>query len=134
MTFQSIGSNGQLFSWAGVKTRVFKDPSWILFFLWYISMIQLMAYHQMKNWFANDTYLFSVIHNVDTSGNELNNNLYQINNFAFQWKMSFNPDPGKPRQEFHFSKKTALKALFRKLHIKNTFVYFLIIDELLRNI
>ena len=42
---------------------------------------------------ADDTSLFSVIHDVDTSANELNNDLYQINKWAFQWKMSFNPDP-----------------------------------------
>ena len=45
--------------------------------------------------FADDTSLFLVIHNVDTSANELNNDLYQINKWAFQWKMSFNPDPSK---------------------------------------
>ena len=43
--------------------------------------------------FADDTSLFSVIHDDDTSANELNNDLYQINKWAFQWKMSFNLDP-----------------------------------------
>ena len=56
--------------------------------------------------FTNDTSLFSVIHHVDTSANELNNNLYQINKWAFQWKMSFNPDPRKQAQEIIFSRKT----------------------------
>ena len=45
--------------------------------------------------FADDTSLFSVIHDVDASANELNNDLYQINKWAFQWKMSFNPDSSK---------------------------------------
>ena len=36
--------------------------------------------------FADDTSLFSVIHDDDTSANELNNDLYQINKWAFQWK------------------------------------------------
>ena len=54
-----------------------------------------MAYHQ-----------FSVIHDVDTSANELNNDLYQINKSDFQWKMSFNPDPSKQAQEIIFSSKT----------------------------
>ena len=48
--------------------------------------------------FADDTSLFSVIHDVDTSANELNNDLYQINKWAFQWNMSFNPDPSKQAQ------------------------------------
>ena len=55
--------------------------------------------------FADDTFLFSVIHNVDTSANLLND-LYQINKWAFQWKMSFNPDPSKQVQEIIFSRKT----------------------------
>ena len=46
------------------------------------------------------------IHDVDTSANELNNDLYQINRWAFQWKMSFNPDPSKQAQEIIFSRKT----------------------------
>ena len=53
-----------------------------------------MAYHQ-----------FSVIHDVDTSANELNNDLYQINKWAFQWKMSFNPDSSKQAQKIIFSRK-----------------------------
>ena len=56
--------------------------------------------------FADDTSLFSVIHDVDTSANELNNDLYQINKWAFQWKISFNPDPSKQAQEIIFSRKT----------------------------
>ena len=56
--------------------------------------------------FADDTSLFSVIHDVDTSANELNNDLYQINKWAFQQKMSFNPDPSKEAQKIAFSRKT----------------------------
>ena len=55
--------------------------------------------------FADDTSLFSVIHDLDTSANELNDDLYQINKWAFQWKMSFNPDPSKRDQEIIFSRK-----------------------------
>ena len=35
---------------------------------------------------ADDTSLFLVIHGFDTSANELNNDLHQINKWAFQWK------------------------------------------------
>ena len=35
---------------------------------------------------ADDTSLFSVIHGFDTFANELNNDLHQINKWAFQWK------------------------------------------------
>ena len=56
--------------------------------------------------FPDDTSLFPVIHDIDTSTNELNSDLYQINKWAFQWKMSFNPDPSKQAQEIIFRRKT----------------------------
>ena len=48
----------------------------------------------------------SVAHDVNTSTKELNDDLKKINNWAFQWKMSFNPDPSKQVQELIFSCKT----------------------------
>ena len=45
--------------------------------------------------FADDTSLFSVIRDINTSATHLNNELRKMSNWAFQWKMSFNPDPSK---------------------------------------
>ena len=45
--------------------------------------------------FEADTSLNSVIYNVNTSGGEVNNDLVKINKWAYQGKMSFNPDPIK---------------------------------------
>ena len=56
--------------------------------------------------FAGDRSLFSVIHDIDTFANGLNNDLYQINKWVFQWKMSLDPDPSKQAQEIIFSRKT----------------------------
>ena len=56
--------------------------------------------------FAVDASLFSVVHDVNTSTKELTDDLKKINNWAFQWKMSFNPDPSKQVQELIFSCKT----------------------------
>ena len=56
--------------------------------------------------FADNTSLFSVIPDFETSANELNNGLHQINKWAFQWKMSVNPDTSKQAQEIIFSRKT----------------------------
>ena len=56
--------------------------------------------------FAGDTSLFSVIHGSQTSANVLNEDLEMIHNWAFQWKMNFNPDPTKQAQEVIFSRKT----------------------------
>ena len=53
--------------------------------------------------FGDNTSLFSVVHDLNTSVNEINDNLKKIEAWAHQWKMSFNPDPLKQAQEFIFS-------------------------------
>ena len=55
--------------------------------------------------FADDTSLFSVIHDIQTSANNLNKDLERISNWATQWKMNFNPDTTKQAQEVIFSRK-----------------------------
>ena len=55
--------------------------------------------------FADDTSLFSVMHYITQSGINLNDDLEKINNSAFQWKMSFNPDINKQAQEVSFFAK-----------------------------
>ena len=51
--------------------------------------------------FADDTSLFSVIHDIQTSANNfikdlnLNKDLERISKWATQWKMNFNPDTTK---------------------------------------
>ena len=40
------------------------------------------------------------------SANDLNKDLKIINNWVFQWKMNFNPDPTKQAHEVIFSRKT----------------------------
>ena len=56
--------------------------------------------------FPDDTLLFFVAHNANTTSKELNNDLVQINGWAYQWKMSFSTDPSKQVQEVIFSRKT----------------------------
>ena len=71
--------------------------------------------------FAGDRSLFSVIHDNDTFANGLNNDLYQINKWVFQWKMSLDPDPSKQAQEIIFSRKTKENS-HSLLHFKNDIV------------
>ena len=52
--------------------------------------------------FADDTSLFSIVCNTNTSTTNLNNDLNKIKNWAFQWKMNFNPDPSIQAQEVIF--------------------------------
>ena len=56
--------------------------------------------------FADDTSIFSVVHDVDLSAKHLNNDLNKISEWGFQWKMAFNPDLSKQKQEVVFSRKT----------------------------
>ena len=51
--------------------------------------------------FADDTSLFSHVFDKYKSQSELNIDLQIISNWAFQWKMQFNPDPNKQSQEVH---------------------------------
>ena len=53
--------------------------------------------------FADDTSLFSTITSPAISSSNLNEDLLKITQGAYQWKMSFNPDKTKQRQEITFS-------------------------------
>ena len=55
--------------------------------------------------FAHNTSLFSVVNNLHTSATTLNQDLNAIANWAFRWKMIFNPDLSKQVQEGIFSRK-----------------------------
>ena len=55
--------------------------------------------------FADDTSLFSFVHDINQSGINLNDNLEKICNWGFQWKMSFIPDINKPAQGVIFSRR-----------------------------
>ena len=56
--------------------------------------------------FADDTSFFSIVNVTQISAKDLNKDLKIINNWAFQWKMNFNPDPTKQAHEVIFSRKT----------------------------
>ena len=58
--------------------------------------------------FADDTMLFSVVHDPLVSANELNHDLDLINRWAYQWKMAFNPEVNKQAVEIIFSQKRKL--------------------------
>ena len=75
-----------------------------LFFLMYINDLSC-GLSSTTQLFAGNTSLFSVIHDVTQSTNELNEDLEKISNLAYQWKMSFNPDRFKHAEEIIFSRK-----------------------------
>ena len=97
--------NGQVSAWASVNAGVPKGSILgPLFFLIYIIDLADNLSSNVKL-FADDTSLLSVTHDVNVSARELNDDLRKISNWAFQWKMSFNPDVNKQGQEIIFSWK-----------------------------
>ena len=70
----------------------------------YINDLEKYIKSRIK-FFADDTMLYSVVHDPNVSANELNHDLKLINDWAYQWKMSFNPDVNKQAVEVLFSQK-----------------------------
>ena len=75
-----------------------------LLFLIYINDLEVNIKSKVK-FFADDTMLFSIVHDPSSSADELNQDLITINRWAYQWKMSFNPEPSKQAIEVLFSQK-----------------------------
>ena len=57
--------------------------------------------------FADDTSIFSIVHDIEVSSKQLNDDLKKISDWAYQWKMSFNPDMSKQAQEVIYSRKAS---------------------------
>ena len=77
-----------------------------LLFLIYINDFEYNLKSKV-NFFADDTMLYSIVLSPNVSAANLNHDLNLVNSWAYQWKMSFNPDPTKQATETLFScKKT----------------------------
>ena len=102
---QRVVLNGKSSEWApifsGVPQGSVLGP---LLFLLFINDLEAGIISQIK-FFADDTSLYSVVRDPEKSARDLNHDLEVINNWAKQWKMSFNPDPTKPAEEILFSHK-----------------------------
>ena len=58
--------------------------------------------------FADDTLLFSTVHDPSKSAKLLNDDLNKLSDRAFKWKMLFNPGVTKQAQEVIFSHETLM--------------------------
>ena len=103
---QQVVLNGQVSHWssieAGVPQGSILGPLLILINFFNDLSDDLSTNAKL---FPDDTSLFSVVRDINTSAAHLNNDLRKISNWAFQWKMGFNPDPSEQAQEFIFSCK-----------------------------
>ena len=97
--------NGKCSIWgdisAGVPQGSILGP---LFFLVYINDLTENLKCNVKL-FADDTSLFTVVHNTNAAANDMNHDLELIKQWAHNWRMSFNPDPLKQAVELIFSRK-----------------------------
>ena len=75
-----------------------------LLFLIYINDLERNIKSNIK-FFADDTMLYSIVKDAAISANNLNHDLDIIQQWAYQWKMEFNPDPTKQATEVLFSCK-----------------------------
>ena len=102
---QRVVLNGQTSGWrkinSGVPQGSVLGP---LLFLIYINDLPDGIISMCKI-FADDTSLFSKVLDINKSVTELNTDLEKISQWAYQWKMQFNPDPNKQANEIIFSRK-----------------------------
>ena len=75
-----------------------------LLFLIYINDLEKGLRSNVK-FYADDTMLYSIVKDPQSSAADLNHDLQLIQNWAHQWKMEFNPDPTKQATEVLFSCK-----------------------------
>ena len=123
-SYQRVVLNGQTSSWELVKSGVSQGsllgPQ---FFLIYINDLPDNVESNCKI-FADDTSLFYRVFDKHVSRATLNKDLELINNWAFQWKMQFNPDRNKQAQELYFSKKAgnqkSLDLTFNKSNVASS--------------
>ena len=102
---QRVVLNGRLSKWSNISARVpqvhILEP---LLFLTYINDLSNNLSSNPKL-FADDTSLFLVVHDMNQSGINLNDDLGKKSNWTFQWKMSFIPDINKQEEKVIFSCK-----------------------------
>ena len=115
---QRVILNGQSSSWANINAGVPQGS--ILGPLLFLIYIHDLSNNLQCNpkLLAEDTSLFSTVKVPERTDNNLNNDLKETNEWAFQWKMSFNPDPTKQAQEVIFSRKTS-KKIHPKIFFNN---------------
>ena len=115
--YQSVLLNGQASSWSPILTGV-PDESILelLFFLIYINDLS-HNFSLTAKIFADDTSIFSIVHDIDSSKKQLNDDLKKISDRVYQQKISSNPDLSKTAREVNrlglITQQNSLSETFR---------------------
>ena len=95
-----------------------------LFFLVYINDLTADLKCNVKL-SADDTSLFTIVEEPNVAAEDMNHDLELINQWAHDWRMSFNPDEQKQAAELLFSKKRQEidhpVILFNNIPVKKVF-------------
>ena len=102
---QRVALNEQTSSWANVEAGVPQGSilSPLLFLTFNNDLLDNLSTNVKL--FVDDTSLFPVVHDIAASSCKLNCDLNRVREWAFQWKMSLNPEPSKQAQEIIFTGK-----------------------------
>ena len=113
---QGVVLNGQASPWISIEAGVTQGsvPGPPLFSIYINDLSDDLS--TTAKLFADDTSLFFIVQSVNTSASH--SDLSKISNWAFQWKMSFNPDPSKQAQEVIFSRKIQ-KTCYPSIYFNN---------------
>ena len=102
--------NGKSSNWSSIPTGVPQDSVLgPLFFLVYINNLAENISYDAKL-FADDTSLLTVVYDEGTAADQLNRDLKVRSDWAFRWKMQFNPDKNKQAIQVTFSQKRTKPA------------------------
>lgn len=81
-----------------------------------------LGLHSDVELFADNTLLFSEIHDLDASSLTLTD-LIEVQDWAYNWKMSFNLDRSKQAQKVFFGRKTKKGCIPVSIYCNNWSVY-----------
>ena len=102
---QRVVLNGQISGWRKINSGGAQGSALgsLLFLIYKNNLPDGII--SMCKFFPDDTSLFSKVLDINKSVIELNTDLEEISQWAYQWKMQFNPDRNKEANEIVFSGK-----------------------------
>ena len=110
-SFHRVLLNGQESSWLPIKTGVPQGSILgpLLSLIYIIDLSDRLI--SIAELFADDKSVFPIVQDINESAKYLNLDLSVISQWAYQWKMLFNPDPKKPSHGIILFRKKMKKPI-----------------------